>query len=795
MTWIEIEKKLSDWMPAIYLERTISHSIRRRLNKTFLFLSVLSFVFSSGLFFQVYDRLTALFFLFLFSWILTVMAEAFFYSYFFKSSNREIFTFELASVVSKTGGDLTGGFCKSGFGKIIIQRLGIDQESLKGFLKNRQKIISPNEVVFKDSNELMDSYLRALFSADKEFGAFLMSHGATEEIFVSCSKWILRSLRLSIDSERWWSEKKLSLTKGLGRDWSYGQTYFLSKWSSPLYLSVSADSAYHLEEAKILETILLKNREANALIIGEEGAGKIEVIETMLQSMKRGGFPPGLKDKKFVVLDTGGFVSLLSDKESFEESLMKLLSEASSAGNIVLIIPNFPALLHSASALEVDLPTLMDRFLVSSNLQVIATSNTQGFHSTIEKNRVLLERFDTLMVQSSDGSEILSLLESDIFKLEHSERVFFTYQAIFEAVKGAERYFVGEPIFDKSLDLLSQAGAFAKNAGRNVVLKEDVSGLIRSKTGVPMGEVSSAEQEKLSRLEELLHDRVIGQNEAISAISNALRRSRAGIGNPNRPIGSFLFLGPTGVGKTETTKALAEIFFGTSSKEKGRILRLDMSEYNSPDALNKLIGYSGMEGGGILSSMIRENPYGVLLLDEFEKTNSKVMDLFLQILDEGIFSDSVGRKVSARNLIIVATSNAGSDLIFETIKNGESLDGKKETIVEEIIQRGIYRPELLNRFDGIILFHPLEESHLRDVAKLMLEKLSFRLKSQGISLAINEPLINFLVSHGNDPKFGARALNRALQDTIEKVIADKILSGNIRPGSEIVLTSEDLKLF
>jgi ATP-dependent Clp protease ATP-binding subunit ClpA len=247
-------------------------------------------------------------------------------------------------------------------------------------------------------------------------------------------------------------------------------------------------------------------------------------------------------------------------------------------------------------------------------------------------------------------------------------------------------------------------------------------------------------------------------------------------------------LGPTGVGKTETTKALAEMFFGAEAE----ILRLDMSEYNTDDSINRLIGSIGDESGRILGSMIRENSYGVLLLDEFEKTDKRVLDLFLQILDEGIFSDATGRKVSARNLIIIATSNAGSNLIFEIIKREGTLENRKDEIIEEVIRQGIYKPELLNRFDGVILFHPLDKKQLKEVSKLMLEKLALRLKEQGIILSINSALIDFLVAQGSDPKFGARALNRAVQDTVEKVIANKILSGEAENGTTLELTSSDL---
>jgi ATP-dependent Clp protease ATP-binding subunit ClpA len=320
-------------------------------------------------------------------------------------------------------------------------------------------------------------------------------------------------------------------------------------------------------------------------------------------------------------------------------------------------------------------------------------------------------------------------------------------------------------------------------------MKNDVTALIELKTGIPAGDFKAGEQKKLMDLEKILHERIVGQKEAVDAISNALRRARSGITNPNRPIGSFLFLGPTGVGKTETTKALAQVFFGSEKN----VLRLDMSEFKSDDAVDKLIGSFDSGRPGILSSMVREKPYGVLLLDEFEKTSRQVLDLFLQVLDEGFFSDMHGKKVMMRNLIIIATSNAGSDMIWDFMRSGGGdLETHKGEIIDEIVKQGLFKPELLNRFDGVVLFHPIGDSDLRLIAKIMLERLKARLDEKGIGLVINDDLISYLVRFGADPKFGARPMNRAIQDKVEQAIADKIIKGEIKPGMDVALTATDL---
>lgn len=789
MNWIELNKKLLFWRPAIFLERTVSHSIRNVLKNTFLLIAVVSFAFASGIFIDPVDSLTGVFFLSLFIFLMAFLAESYFYSSFFAKSREDSFGFETAMIVSFVDDhDITKGLLSSKYLEMVMLRLGVDRDSLKRFLDKRQVKISPQRVSFPESSSTLESLLSGIVSADKELEAFLFLHGANSETFVGCARWVLSSLRREVDRERWWSNKNLSSIRPIGSAWSYGKVYFLNRFSNPLRINVSPESSYHKEEAVSLETILSKGREANAIIVGDEGVGKIEVIETLAQKIRSGKSSKFLELKNFVVFEGTSFVSAMAEKEIFENALLKIMNEASSAGNIVLIIPDFPSFIKSAESLGSDIVSLLDPYLASTALQVIAISNTSSFHSIIESNQTIMQRFDVVMVKEGEESEIFENLENEIFVLERQEGVFFTYQAVREALSGAERYFVGSPVLDTSLDLLSQSVARALSQNRKVVFKEDVLSLIKSETGVPMGEVSSAEQEKLINLEEHLRQKIVGQDEAITTISNALRRSRAGIGNPNRPIGSFLFLGPTGVGKTETAKALTEIFFG----QQGKMMRLDMSEYNTPDALNRLIGYLGSQDGGILGSMLRENPYGVLLLDEFEKTNEKVLDLFLQILDEGIFSDSLGRKVNARNTIIIATSNAGSDIIFDVVAKGNALEDKKDFIIEEIIKRGLYKPELLNRFDGITLFHPLNESELKEIALLMLNRLAFRLKAQGIILKPTEDLIEFLVSKGGDPKFGARALNREIQETVEKIIAEKIIRGELRPGSEVALTSADL---
>jgi ATP-dependent Clp protease ATP-binding subunit ClpA len=310
--------------------------------------------------------------------------------------------------------------------------------------------------------------------------------------------------------------------------------------------------------------------------------------------------------------------------------------------------------------------------------------------------------------------------------------------------------------------------------------------VVSDKTGIPAGPIQDEERDLLMHLEEKLHQQVIGQEAAIKAIARTMRRARAGIQSSEKPIGSFLFLGPTGVGKTETAKALATIFFGSEAA----MLRLDMSEYSGQDALIRLLGDG--ETSGVLPDMLREHPYAVLLLDEFEKATRSVHDLFLQVLDEGVFTDARGGKVNARNTIVIATSNAGSQLIIKTVQQRQTLAHLEQEIINSIIKDGIFRPELINRFDSTIIFEPLTQVEQGHVARLMLSGLYERIKERGFELTISDDLMNLLVEKGYSPEFGARPMQRAMQDLIEEAVARKIISGDAQKGDTIMLTKADV---
>ena len=338
---------------------------------------------------------------------------------------------------------------------------------------------------------------------------------------------------------------------------------------------------------------------------------------------------------------------------------------------------------------------------------------------------------------------------------------------------------------DKAIELLTQVATHAKQKDAVIITADFVYQVVSDITGVPAGPIQAEERDLLLNLEDRLHKQVIGQERALDAIARTMRRARAGIQSSEKPIGSFLFLGPTGVGKTETAKALANIFFGG----EGNLQRLDMSEFSGSDGLVRLIGDG--EKSGTLADMLREHPYCVLLLDEFEKATRSVHDLFLQILDEGKFTDARGTKVNARNCIVIATSNAGSQLIIRTVQQREELSHLTQSIIDNIIKDGVFRPELVNRFDNTIIFEPLTIDQQGQVASLMLGGLYNRIKERGYELQVSKDLLDILVEKGYSPEFGARPMQRVLQDVVEEKVAERIISGQAQRGDTIMLSRSD----
>lgn len=794
----ELKKKSEIFYPAIVLDKYSRHNFRKKIRNflwyTVIILLIIIILPSLGMSLNFIDlaiyQFRALFFLMLTCWIGLYILEAFYLSHYFREGET---SYEVARLIHLSDeNDLTKSFFESMVGEYVLIRLGISKEDAQEFLSSERKKITDMDFEMKDSLKqkiTLKEYLLALYQNDADFESFLAKKEITEQIFLDAVVWV-RDVEYRIkNSERWWTKESLAKLPSLGENWAFGKVFLLEKYGQNIfetknYKLVSERYRIYEKEVEKIENILLKDQSSNILVVSETSDLGLNLVSALGKMILNGNIDHNLENRRIFVLDINLLLEEFSNKNEFERNFSEILIQANNAGNVILVIPKLVTFMESASQIGVNVSDLLVEFSNTAHLNIIAITSHKKYHQRVEVDKNLIQVFEKVSVSMLDEESGMRILKIETARLESKYDVFVTVQVLRTIATLGKRFFDERVYIDKIVDLLQEVVTQALQKNIKVITDNDINNLITEQTGIPLGKINENEKATLKNLEKLLHQRVIGQNLAIDSISKAIRRARAGIQNQDRPIGSFLFFGPTGVGKTETTKALAEIFF----KDEEKIIRFDMSEYSGQDALLKLIGGFSENQVGVLSEKIRQQPYGILLLDEFEKTTKEVQDLFLQILDEGKFSDARGEEINARNLIIIATSNAGSDLIFEATKIGIDLLQKKDEIIEEIIKRKIFRPELLNRFDGLVIFHALDAVQLREIAKLMIKKLNKRLSQKGLEVKENDILIDYLVQIGVDPKFGARSMNRAIQDEVEGLIAEKMILGQIKSGQEIIFS-------
>ncbi len=818
-------KKLSIY-PILILEEYLPHGLRHKIFRVaspilLLLLLFLGFAFFAQNFsifprtvvaplISFTPRVAGIFLLLFALWLSVYLLEVFYRGLYFHNRGWKIKN-PTSTLLTKEGrrwgissevaalfymsrdGDIIREFFRSPVGSYTLLRSGITAEDIEEFLHKRENILQLTLAdLANDEVSTMGDFAIFIFKNYPDFSDFLFAKGVSEKEFRGAAEWVERDDQMVTFAERWWARDHLAKFGSLGRNFAYGQTYRLEKYSQEL--TVGTASPYsrkpHWEtEVRALAAALAKSKSSNAILVGEEVSGLQDVVAEFAHEIDAGEVPAELSRKRLLAIDTNLLTAAMKEKGEFEEEFIRLLNEAEHAGNVVLIFENFPSFVASAHSLGADAVDLMNPYLASSHVKVVALADREAYHRVLAQNGEFSSHFEKVSVNEPEDFRTLELLEDGAAALEARYGVFFTYRAIEEVLASARNYITEGVMPEKATDLLIEVASYMSGENKTYIDKEHVLEFVKFKTNIPVGEISGEEKTKLQNLEGELHKRVVGQDDAVKAVTDSMRRSRAGVRNPSKPIGSFLFLGPTGVGKTETAKAVAAVFFGDEEK----MIRFDMSEYSQMDALSQLIG--GFESGrpGTLTMALKNFPYGVLLLDEFEKANGDVHNLFLQILDEGFFSDALGHRVNARNMIIIATSNAGSALIYEAIKKGENIQGYKKYIVDAIIKMGILKPELLNRFDGVILFSPLGKEELREIAKIQLGNLAARLKDeQGFKLVINEPLIAAIMKEGQDPMFGGRPMVRVIKEKVEKIIADKIIAGTIHTGDTVELTEGEL---
>ena len=610
--------------------------------------------------------------------------------------------------------------------------------------------------------------------------------------------------------------------------------------------------------------ILSRRTKNNPCLIGEPGVGKTAVVEGLAEKIVQGDVPELLKNKRVVTIDLSSMVAGAKYRGDFEERIKKALNEVKKAGDVILFIDEIHTIVGAGSAEgAIDAANILKPLLARGEIQLIGATTLNEYRKYIEKDSALERRFSPVTVNEPTHEETVQILKGIRDKYEAHHNIKITDEAINSAVELSTRYINDRFLPDKAIDLIDEASSKIrltsleepetikelenkiqnmnqekedavkiqkfekaaklrdevnslkeelekeKNKWKNKKTKsipklteEDIAKVIASWTGIPAAKITQDENKKLKNLDKELHKRVIGQNEAVEAVAKAIRRSRVGLKNPNRPIGSFLFLGPTGVGKTELSKALAESLFGTEDS----IIRIDMSEFMEPHSVAKLIGappgYVGFDDGGQLTEKIRRKPYSVILFDEIEKAHPDVMNMLLQILEDGRLTDSQGRTVNFKNTVIIMTSNIGARLITEKKSLGFANSSDEDEAKEyEDIKKNVMaelkkelRPEFINRIDDIIVFHKLNDDEIRRIIDLLLRNVEQRLVEQGLNIKIDKSVKELIAKKGVDKEFGARPLRRAIQNIVEDKLAEEILDGNIKTGVEAKLVAKDDKV-
>ena len=521
--------------------------------------------------------------------------------------------------------------------------------------------------------------------------------------------------------------------------------------------------------------------EHNVILVGELGVGKRSIVEGIAQSMIEDDVPKRLKDKRLVQLSVSALLAGTSPAGAVER-LRSIMREMSRARNVILFIDKLHELVgvSTGESGSLDIADTLAEFLGSNKFFTIATTTPEDYSRHI-LNSSIKDVFTKVVVPEMNEDQAIQVLESRIGALEYKQNVFFSYDAIAKAVEYAAKFIHEVYLPGNALEIINEAAAFTHNKKgiNSIVTKEEVAAVVTEKTKIPLSAISSDESSKLLLLEEEMHKRVIGQDEGVTAVANALRRARAEMRSQKRPIANFLFLGPTGVGKTELAKTIAAVYFGGENK----MLRLDMSEYQDKSSIHQLIGMPGEKGAGLLTEAVRRNPFSLLLLDEIEKADPDVLNLFLQVMDDGRLSDSAGHVYDFTNIILIATSNAGTAYVQEQNKNGVS----HEVLLNQLLHgelKQYFRPEFLNRFDGIILFNPLSRADIKKIAGVMFSSIAKSVEEKGVQLQATDDALEFLADVGFDPEFGARPMRRALQEKVENKLAELFLQGKLKRGSK-----------
>ncbi len=688
----------------------------------------------------------------------------------------------------------------------VFLRLGISVQSLQGyltkfFIKSKDKKLSclstnlqqilfhAYEVAYEKRQEYVNvtEILVATVRQSEKIQEVLYDLKVDKDKLSNVIEWlrIREHLRKQYQSFRKVARRRSKY--GLDRAMTAVATPFLNSFSEDLTMAAKygylTPSVARDEEIQEIFRIIEGGRQS-VVLVGQHGVGKMAIIEGIAQKMIEDEVPERLQDKRLVQLSTSALVAGTSASGA-QERLIKIMNEVGRAKNIILFIKNIDDLVGvtDSGGEGVDVSETIAEYLGPGKFLTFATATTNNFNQRIVNSQLgtVLARVD---IKEMVENQAIQVLESKAGIVEYKHNVFFSYDAIAQCVKLSEKFLHDQQLPESAISIMSEVASFVRNnKGENqLVTAEDVGIIISQKTGVPTTSITEDESDKLVRLEEVMHERLIGQDEAVSIVANALRRARVEIRSDKKPIANFLFLGPTGVGKTELAKTIAEVYFGGEN----RMIRIDMSEFQDKSSVYRLLGQPGQQGSGLLTEAVRQRPFSLILLDELEKADPDVLNIFLQVFDDGRLTDSTGRVIDFTNAIIIATSNAGTTFVQEQLIQGISLESIRQQLIRSELKK-YYRPEFLNRFDGIVVFKPLERHEIKLIAGLMLKRVTRDLEKRGVGFRAEEVGLEFLAKTGFDPEFGARPMRRAIQDQVENKLAELILAGKLQRRDVVVL--------
>jgi len=550
-------------------------------------------------------------------------------------------------------------------------------------------------------------------------------------------------------------------------------------------LNVELES--HQDSLEQLIDTFSNNGRQNAVLVGATGVGKTTIVHAFAERLldASSNLPRSLKFRQVIMLDSSALISAAPGRGQLEDLIMQIFSEAYAAKNIILCLDD-AQLFFEEGVGSVDLGNVLMPIIDAGRLRLILTMDEQRFLQIGQRNSSLVNSLNRVTIKPASKEDTIAVMQDQLIMSEFRRKVTYTYQSLEEAYRLSERYVHDLAMPGRALKLLESAAGYSEGG---LVTINSVQQAIEQTLNIKIGTASdSDERKKLLNLEDLIHERMINQVRAVGVVSDALRRARAGVRNQNRPIGTFLFLGPTGVGKTELAKALADVYFGGED----RMIRLDLNEYVRNEDVSRLIA-DGADDPTSLTAQAMKQPFSVVLLDEIEKAHPNVLTTLLQLLDEGILRDIKNREVSFRDAIIIATSNAGADRIREYIERGYKMEDFEDKFVDELISSNQFRPEFLNRFDEIVTFKPLEKPELLQVVDLMIAGVNKTLQSQKITVKVEHSAKELLVEKGYDPRLGARPMRRVIQRVVENNVAKAILAGAVKPGSTITITGSEVE--